>query len=186
MDGDQHLPGGVNSVQETPGLVVWFTGLPASGKSTLAREVRRLLGERGVHAVLLDSDDFRPVLTPSPTYAEAERDWFYQVIAYLATWLASSGVNVLIAATGHRRSYRAQVRRQVQRFAEVYVRCDQAVCRARDPKGIYRLADLGQADTVPGIGVAYEPPEQPVVAVDTDQLGPADAARLVVAHLATL
>jgi adenylylsulfate kinase len=176
----------VTAPKQGPGFVVWFTGLPASGKSTLAREVRGLLLEREVHAVLMDSDDLRPVLTPSPTYSEAERDWFYGVISHLAAWLASSGVNVLIAATGHRRRYRDEARRQIQRFAEVYVCCDLAVCQVRDPKGIYRLAEEGRADSVPGMGVAYEPPEQPLVAVDTDRLEPTTAAYLVLSHLAIL
>lgn len=166
-----------------PGFVVWCTGLPASGKTTVAREMQHQLAARGVPAVLLDSDELRHVLTPKPTYAEDERDWFYGVIAYLASWLARAGVNVLIAATAHRRAYRQAARAQVERFAEVYVQCSLAECRRRDPKGIYAQAQAGQAATVPGLGSPFEPPLAPEATVDTEHLTPAEAANKVLAQL---
>jgi adenylylsulfate kinase len=166
-----------------PGFAVWLTGLPASGKTTVAHELRRLLAERGLPAVLIDSDDLRRILTPQPAYTDAERDWFYGVIIYLAAWLARSGVNVLMAATAHRQAYRQLAREQIERFVEVYVRCPIEVCRRRDPKGIYRLAQQGQAGSVPGVGVTYEPPAHPDVVVDTDRLSAAEAADTILAQL---
>lgn len=169
--------------QSDPGFVIWFTGLPASGKTTLARSVQELLAERDIHSLLVDSDDWRAILTPQPQYSEAERAWFYEVIAYLATWLANNGINVLIAATANRRLYRDRVRQQVKRFAEVYVDCPLAVCRERDPKGIYALAQEGRAENVPGIGTAYEAPLAPEAVVDTSNTSPAEAAESVAGQL---
>ena len=169
--------------QPPPGFVIWFTGLPASGKTTLARSTQKLLAEGGVHAVLVDSDDWRPILTPRPEYTEAERDWFYSVIAYLAVWLANNGMNVMVAATANRHLYRDQARQQIERFAEVYVDCPLAVCRQRDPKGIYTLAQAGKADSVPGVGTAYEAPLAPEAVVDTSNNTPADAAESVLRQL---
>jgi len=158
------------------GFVVWLTGLPAAGKTALAYAMQEQLQACGVHTVVLDSDDLRAVLTPEPVYTAAERDWFYGVIVYLAAWLARSGVNVLIAATANRAVYRKRARRQIARFAEVHVQCALDVCRRRDPKGIYALAESGDADHVPGLGVAYEPPVNPEAVVDTTVRLPAEAA----------
>lgn len=163
-----------------PGFVVWLTGLPASGKTSLAYAMQRQLAQGGVQAVVLDSDELRAVLTPLPTYTEAERRWVYHVIVYLAAWLAGNGLNVLIAATGNRRLYRDEARRTIKRFAEVYVQCPLDICRQRDSKGIYALAHHGEADRVPGIGVAYEPPVAPEVVVDTTRRTPTEAAESVI------
>lgn len=168
---------------ERPAFVIWFTGLPASGKTTLAHLLRRQLAAQGVHTVVLDSDELRTALTPRPDYSDAERDWFYSVIAYLAAWLANSGVNVLVAATAHRRRYREEARRQIGRFAEVYVQCPVAVCRERDSKGLYRRFEAGQVENVPGLDVPYEPPRAPEAAVDTGQQNPDDAAEAVLRQL---
>jgi adenylylsulfate kinase len=121
----------------TNAFALWFTGLPAAGKTTLARAVQRQLADRDVQTLLLDSDEMRMILTPQPTYAAEEREWFYRVLADLAAWLVRNGINVLIAATANRRAYRQRARQQIARFGEVYVRCGLATCQRRDPKGIY-------------------------------------------------
>ena len=166
-----------------PGFVIWFSGLPASGKSTLALAVQQQLAARSISSVIFDSDELRQILTPDPTYSEAERDWFYTVIAQLAALLAKSGVNILIAATANRARYRWQARQQIARFAEVYVKCSLEICQERDPKGIYRRAATGDAEKVPGIGAAFEAPESPEVMVDSEQLSPEAAAQQVIERL---
>ncbi len=168
---------------KSAGFVIWITGLPSSGKTTLAKNLREQLDQRQIPTVILDSDDLRAVLTPNPAYTEEERDWFYKVIAYLAAFLAKNGINVLIAATAHRRHYRDQAREQTGRFAEVYVQCQLETCKERDPKGIYALAGSGEAQSVPGVGVKYEPPLKPEATVDTTNASPEEAAHLVLAQL---
>jgi adenylylsulfate kinase len=170
MDRDQPLSGAALARAPAPGFAIWLTGLPASGKTTVAQELCRLLQGHGVHAVLLDSDELRAVLTPQARYTAEERDWFYSVLVHLASWLTSSGVNVVIAATANRRSYRSQARAAIRRFAEVYVRCSLTTCQSRDPKGIYQQATSGRAATVPGVGADYEPPLAAEATVDTEQV----------------
>jgi adenylylsulfate kinase-like enzyme len=80
------------------GWAIWFTGRPASGKTTLARAVRHALQERGISTILIDSDELRRVMTLGATYAPAERDLFYNQLVELAVWLIRSGERVLIAA----------------------------------------------------------------------------------------
>ena len=183
MDRHQPLSGALKQAHDRSGFAIWLTGPPASGKTTLAVELKCLLGRRGIHTLVLDSDDLRQALTPHPTYTETERDWFYAVITYLGAWLTGNHVNVLIAATGHKRAYRQQAREQIQRFAEVYVECALDVCQARDRKGIYALAASGQGDRVPGIGVPYEPPLSPEAAINTGRLLASAAASAVLAQL---
>jgi adenylylsulfate kinase len=168
------------------GFAVWLTGLPAAGKTTLAQAMHCQLASQGIYTLILDSDELRRILTPQPTYSVAERDWFYGVLAQLAAWLTRHGINVLIAATAHRRAYRQAARDQIERFAEVYVQCSLATCHQRDAKGIYAAAQRGQAAQVPGVGRVFEPPFQPEGVVNTEQHPPTEAAKLVLAQLAQL
>lgn len=166
------------------GFVVWLTGLPASGKTSLAYAMQaELVAQEKIQTVVLDSDELRAVLTPDPAYSATERDWFYGVVTYLAAWLARDGVNVLIAATANRRRYRDEARRQIVRFAEVHVVCSLAECRARDPKGIYKRAQMGEATSVPGVGADYEGPLRAETAVNTTTMLPEEAAVFVIAQL---
>ncbi|HMN29615.1 MAG TPA: adenylyl-sulfate kinase, partial [Caldilineaceae bacterium] len=161
MGADQSLPGRLAQEGKAPGFAIWLTGLPASGKTTLARALQEQLARQSIDTVILDSDELRRILTPQPTYRADERDWFYAVLAGLAGWLTGSGINVLIAATANRRTYRQAARAAIKRFAEIYVTCALETCQQRDRKGIYAAANAGQADHVPGLGSAYEPPLQP-------------------------
>ena len=165
------------------GFAIWLTGLPSSGKTTLAYALGRLFSERGVAVQVLDSDDLRRKLTPNPTYSPEERDWFYDVVTFLAGLLTDNGVSVLIAATASRRAYRQVARDRIARFAEVYVDCSPGVCRARDPKGLWKRADRGEITTLPGAGVPYEPSESPEVRVDTARLSIEEATDQIVCQL---
>jgi adenylylsulfate kinase len=184
MAADQSVSGGLEQAGRKPGFAVWFTGLPASGKTTLARALQEQLARQGIPTLILDSDELRRILTPRPTYTAAERDWFYAALAGLAGWLTRSGINVLIAATANRRAYRQAARAEIERFAEIYVQCSLEICEQRDRKGIYTAANAGQAEHVPGLGSAYEPPLRPELVVNTEQLAPAEVASLVLVHLA--
>jgi len=163
---------------------MWLTGLPASGKTMLAWALRRRLNALGISAIVLDSDELRRILLPNASYAPAERDWFYNRLVELAIWLAREGEHVIIAATGSRYCYRAAARARLgPRFAEVWVRCPVEICRACDPKRLYRRAATGQILNLPGVDAPYEAPERPEVVVDTDQQTPEEAAEIVLASL---
>ena len=163
------------------GWAVWITGLPSSGKSTIARGLAGRLASMGIRVQVLESDELRRVLTPRPTYTEEERDWFYSVMAWIGWLLVRNGVNVIFDATANKRAYRERARRLIGpgRFMEVYVRCPLEVCMARDTKGIYRMALEGKARTVPGLQVPYEEPLEPDVVVDTSEMGPEECVEAV-------
>lgn len=137
------------------GTVVWFTGLPASGKSTLARRVARALAAE--RPVVLDSDALRAAIAPGLGYGPSSRAHFYGCLARLAALLAEQGHLVLVPATAQRRAFRDDARRRAPRFVEVYVEAPAAACARRDIKGLYRA--------VPGLTSGYEPPLAPDVTV---------------------
>jgi adenylylsulfate kinase len=165
------------------GFAVWITGLPSSGKSTLAAALSRELSGRGIEVAVLESDVLRKILTPNPRYDDAEREFFYGGMAYIGRLLAEHGVGVIFDATANRRSYRDRARRQIARFLEVYVDCPREICEKRDPKGIYRRARGGAASGVPGLDAEYEPPLNPEVVVRGDREAAKDAALRIVARL---
>jgi len=165
-------------------FAIWVTGLPASGKSTLVTSLKAQLADRGIDAAVLESDVLRQILTLHPRYDEQEREAFYRQMVYIGTLLTRHGVPVIFDATANRRCYRDRAREEIPRFIEVYVDCPLEICIARDPKGIYRKAREGEANTVPGVQSAYEPPEKPDVIVNGGQDMPEAAARSVIVKLA--
>jgi adenylylsulfate kinase len=166
-----------------PGFAIWLTGLPSSGKTTLANALGLLLSERGISVQVLDSDDLRRRLTPHPTYSLEERDWFYDMVIFLAELLTENGINVLISATAPCRAYRIQARSRIKRFAEVYVSCPEEICRKRDSKELWEKADRGEITALPGARVPYEPPDSPEVKVDTAQLSIEEAVHQILNDL---
>ena len=161
------------------GLVVWFTGLPSSGKTTLARETLHILRAAGETCCLLDGDEVRECLHPPLGYAPESRADFYETLASLAGLLSRQGLTVLVAATAHRRADRETGRRLAdKRFMEVFVDTPLDVCEKRDSKGLYGKARAGEIQNFPGIHEAYDPPGPEVLRVSSSN--PArDAKRLL-------
>ena len=172
--------------RKEPAFAVWITGLPASGKSTIAAKLVDQLLDRGVDAAVLESDELRKILTPHPRYDPDERDMFYRQMLYLGVLLTQRGVPVIFDATANRRLYRCWARQQIPKFVEAYVDCPLAICIARDPKGIYRRAREGKAETVPGLQAAYEAPEKPEIILHGDRDTPEDEARRLTTKLIEL
>jgi adenylylsulfate kinase len=151
------------SAPATRGAVVWFTGLPASGKTTLAGRAHAELTRRGIAAVLLDSDELRLVLAPELGYGARERGEFYRRLAALAGIVARQGAIALVAATAPERRHREAAREAAPRYFEIFVDTGAAECEARDIKGLYRAARAGRAPDLPGVGSEYEVPADPAV-----------------------
>lgn len=166
-------------------FAVWITGLPASGKSTLAGSLARQIRELGIEVTVLESDALRKIFSSQPRYDEQDREYFYGSLAFIGHVLTDHGISVVFDATANRRSYRDGARQKIPRFIEVFVECPLEICIRRDPKGIYRKAREGEASHVPGIQAVYEPPENPAIIIRGDHDNPEEAARRVIDVLAS-
>jgi adenylylsulfate kinase len=155
--------------ESSQGIAIWLTGLPASGKSTIVASLIPQLEGLGCTVDVLESDVVRRVLTPTPTYSQAERDLFYRALAFTGAKLAAQGVTVIFDATANRRAYRDFARSLIPRFIEVAVDCPLATCMQRDYKGTYQRGTRGESSTVPGLQEPYETPLNPEVTIDTTQ-----------------
>ncbi len=153
-------------MNERQGFAVWLTGIPASGKSSIARELAKKIRGLGASVVVLESDEMRTILTPAATYSPDERDRFYRAMVLIGGMVTRNGINVIFDATANRRVYRDHARSLIPKFIEAYVQCPLDVCMKRDPKGIYGRVAAGRAATVPGIQSPYEPPVSPEVTLD--------------------
>jgi adenylylsulfate kinase len=161
-------------------FAVWITGLPASGKSTVAAELVQQIRSLGVKVTILESDALRKVFSTSPSYDDRDREYFYASLAFIGRLLTEHGISVILDATANRRSYRDRARQHIPRFLEVFVDCPLAICIQRDPKGIYRKASTGEASHVPGLQAAYEPPNDPDVVIHGDSDNAADAGHRII------
>lgn len=164
-------------------FAIWLTGLPASGKSTIAAALRPKLEARGLQVEVLESDAVRRVLTPRPTYSHEERDLFYRALAFLCSRLVAHGVTVIVDATANRRVYRDFARNLVPVFLEVAVECPLDVCMGRDRKGTYRKGLAGESTTVPGLQDGYEAPVSPELRINSSRTAPGLAADRILATL---
>lgn len=135
----------------------------------------------GLAVELLESDEVRRIVTPAPSYSQAERDLFYRVLAFTGARLVAHGVNVIIDATASRRTYREFARQLIPRFLEIAVECPLQICMERDRKGTYEKGQSGQSTTVPGLQAPYETPLSPDVRIDTTKVSPVEAADRIMA-----
>ena len=164
-------------------FAIWVTGLPASGKSTIAKALASALAARRLDAAVLESDVLRTIFTPNPRYDNEEREIFYRQLVYVGALLTKHGVPVIFDATANRRVYRDDARKQIPEFLEVYVECPLEICMSRDPKGVYQAGHEGKATIVPGLQEPYEPPKNPDVVVRGESELPETAAERIISKL---
>jgi adenylylsulfate kinase len=167
------------------GITLWFTGLSGSGKSTVAREVERVLAERGRHVYTLDGDNVRYGLCRDLGFSPQDRTENIRRIGEVCKLFTDAGTITLAAFVSPYRADRDHVRGILAAgdFAEVYVAADLSVCESRDPKGLYRKARAGEIAEFTGISAPYEAPERPELALRTDQEDVAASAGRVVRFL---
>jgi len=166
--------------------VVWFTGVPSSGKSTIANLVERQLRLAGRHTYLLDGDNVRHGLNKDLGFSAADRSENIRRVGEVARLMVDAGLIVLVTLVSPYRADRQLAREHLEdgEFFEVFVDAPLAVVQARDPKGLYRKAAAGEATNVTGVDSPYEAPEQPDLHLRTDEMEPEVAASMVLAMLA--
>lgn len=151
------------------GLVVWLTGLSASGKSTLAMGAEKRLFEKGRQAYVLDGDNIRRGLSRDLGFSSKDRSENIRRIGEVAALFADAGVVVLTALISPYRADRERARLAAgERFVEVYVQAGLDTCERRDPKGLYKKARAGLVSDFTGVSSPYEPPIAPDLIVNTE------------------
>ncbi len=178
---------------------IWITGLPGSGKSTIAKELMKLLEMNKIEFEYLSMDKLRKIFTPNPKYTEEERDFAYNQLVEMANSVFNKGKNILIDATSHRKRWREQARNSMKNFIEVYVKCPLEICMSRESKrkndliiqNIYKkgLQRLKTREKIEGLGqivgldVPYEEPEDPEIIINSSELSPKQSAEKIFKYL---
>jgi bifunctional enzyme CysN/CysC len=169
------------------GATVWLTGLPASGKSTIAVALERQLVAAGQAAYLLDGDNIRHGLSDDLGFAPGDRAENVRRVGQVARLFADAGVVAVVSLVSPLRSDRV-VPRQLHDaaglpFIEVHVDTDVDECARRDPKGLYARARAGEIKGFTGVDAPYEPPERPEIHIDTATIDVSEAVERIVAAL---
>ena len=168
------------------GATLWFTGLPSSGKSTIAREVFQQLLDRGLPVELLDGAEVRESLSRGLGFSKQDREEHIRRIGYVAKLLSRNGVIAICAAVSPYRATRDEVRRNTSHFVEIYVECPIEVAEQRDSDGWYARARRGEVEEFTGVNAPYEPPLSPEVHIRSDREPVGEAAARVIARLEDL
>ncbi len=164
---------------------IWMTGLPASGKSTLAVALEKELWGRGVHAYVLDGDNIRHGLNKDLGFSPEDRNENIRRIGEVAKLFTTAGVINVTAFISPYRADRDQARRIMSdgEFVEVFVDCALDECERRDPKGHYKKARAGEIPEFTGVSAPYEPPLHPEIVVHTDRESEAQSVATILSYL---
>ncbi len=176
-DGSHNTIGAGMILRKTPehkissrGFTLWFTGLPSSGKSTLADAVAKELSERYALPIeRLDGDVVRQTICKDLGFSAEDRRTNIERITYIAKLLNKHGVVIITSFVSPKKDVRNWSRQQIGNFIEVYTKCPLEECIKRDPKGNYKKALAGQIAQFTGVSDTYEEPDSPEIVVETDK-----------------
>jgi adenylylsulfate kinase len=175
-----------NNGKRAPGFVLWMTGLPGSGKSTIAGLAKKKLeDEYGRYVEVLDGDEVRRGLSSDLGLSKEDREEHARRVSYLAKVLARNGVVSIVALISPYRSSRERARELIGKgdFVEVFVRAPLSTCEKRDPKGLYARARRGEISNMTGIQDPYEEPLSPDIVVETDGVSAEESVSILMSHL---
>ena len=150
------------------GVTVWFTGLPCSGKTTIADKVALNLKNRGLKVERLDGDIVRKGLTSDLGFSKEDRNKNIERVTFVAKLLTRNDVIVLATFISPYIQRRQQTREEIGEFVEVYVKASVEECIKRDVKGMYKKAMEGKIKNFTGVDDPYEEPPNPEIVLDTE------------------
>ncbi|UCE29575.1 MAG: adenylyl-sulfate kinase [Candidatus Bathyarchaeota archaeon] len=155
-------------MKNNQGFVVWLTGLPGCGKTTIAQKLLQELKARNLKLELFDGDEVRRNLSKGLGFSKEDRDTHNKRIIYVCKLLTRNGVNAIVSLISPYRSTRAYARENLPKFVEVYLKCSVEECIKRDPKGLYKRALAGEITNMTGIQDPYAEPQNPEILLDTE------------------
>jgi adenylylsulfate kinase len=166
--------------------VIWLTGIPGSGKTTIAEALYPKLMESGFKAEILDGDVVRKELSPELGFTKQDRETHARRVIYLCKLLSRNGIISIVCLISPYREFRKYARSKINvnnNFYEVYVKCSLETCIKRDPKGLYKKALAGEIKDLTGLQDPYEEPENPEVIVDTERQTLEESVNMIVDRL---
>jgi len=161
-----------------PPFVIWITGLPAAGKTTIGESLTEALKNQKLRVEHLDGDRLRK-LFPDTGYTKEDRNSHIHRVGYLAGMLEKNGVIVIASFISPYKDARAFVRSQCKQFIEVYLSTPLKECEKRDPKGLYKKARSGEIKNFTGIDDPYEAPENPEIEIDSSNQSPDKSLEII-------
>lgn len=161
---------------------LWFTGLPLSGKTTIADKVYRELEKLHIPIERIDSKDIRELI-PDIGFSREERNRHMHRIGNLIRTLQKNSISTVASFVSPYRESRKAIREMVKNNIVVYVKADVETCKARDYKGKYAKALTGELQNFPGINDVYEEPQYAEIVIDTDKMGADEATEIIVKYV---
>ena len=172
--------------QSRKGVTLWFTGLPSSGKSTIARILERQFRKWKLKVELLDGDVIRTNLSKGLGFSKEDRDANIKRIGFVCHLLSRNGVVAIAAAISPYREVRDYNRRMIGNFVEIFVKASVDECEKRDVKGLYKKAKAGEIKGFTGVDDPYEEPLNPEVVCDTENQTPEQSTEYLIQQLVKL
>ncbi len=168
------------------GVTLWLTGLPSSGKSTIARTLERQFRKWGLKVELLDGDLVRTNLSKGLSFSKEDRDLNIKRIGFVCHLLTRNGVIAIASAISPYREARDFNRSMIGNFVEVYVKTSPEACEKRDVKGLYKKARAGEIEGFTGVDDPYEAPLHPEIICETERESAEDSAAKIIRRLEEL
>ncbi len=166
--------------QGLKGATIWFTGLACSGKTTLSKKIKKMLGKKGVGTVVLDSDELRSTVSKDFGYTKEERDKHMKLVTEMCYLLTLQGILNVASVISPTRSIREEAKRKIGKFIEVYIKCPLEICKKRDVKGHYKAYEEGKLKNFVGLDIPYEEPLNADVVVETDKYDVDACAKMII------
>lgn len=169
-----------------PTPVIWMTGLPASGKTTIANLLKDYYQKHNLPVDILDGDEIRKTLSSDLGFSEKDRKEHNKRVIFVAKLLAKNRITTIIPLISPYRETREFARNEIPNFVEVWVKASVDECKKRDPKGLYKKATAGEITNLTGLQSPYEEPTNPELVLDTEKNNPQECLEMLVFTLTKL
>jgi len=166
--------------------VIWLTGIPGSGKTTLALELQKYYKQKDLPVEILDGDEIRKTLSKDLGLSPEDRKEHNRRIIFLAQILAKNGITTIVPLISPYRETREFARKEIPNFVEVWVKASLDECIKRDPKGLYKKALAGEIKNLTGLQAPYEEPKNPEILLDTEKHNIEESLKLIISTLKKL
>ena len=172
-----------NKQKKQKGYVLWLTGLPCAGKTTIGDKLFEVLKRKGFSVVRLDGDVIRKSINKNLGFSKKDRDRNLEIVSDLAKSLNDKGNIVIASFISPYKEQREKIRKKIKNFIEVFINAPLKVCEKRDSKGLYKKARLGEIKNFTGVSDLYETPTNPDIELKTDKESISQSVNRIIEYL---